>query len=92
MTINLKSDGTSRLGRPPGPSADRGPRPWDESNFEVLKFVAANLDLPRWKIAAALGMSSSRLSNITCSPMGTSILERLNGMKGQLDAYRLPLD
>jgi hypothetical protein len=77
MTLNLKSDGTTRLGRPPGPTSDRGNRPWDDHNEIALLTVAANPDLERYRIAQHLGMSGSKLSTITCSPRGRATLDQL---------------
>ena len=91
MTINVKSDGSARLGRPPGPTPNRGPRPWDETNEEVLKYVAANPDLERWKIASYLAMTQARLSTITCSPNSVERLKQLALRAGELTAFRLPL-
>lgn len=74
---NRKSDGTPRLGRPPGPSHGRGKRPWDAVDWRALLTVAANPDMERYRIAEYLGMSSPKLSNITCSPEGCAALEWL---------------
>ena len=74
---NLKSDGTPRLGRPTGASRNRGDRPWDDYDMAAIMTVAANPDLPRWKIAEHLGMSLSKLSTITCSPKGEFVLKHL---------------
>lgn len=86
---NIKSDGTPRLGRPTGPTKDRGRRPWDEVDLLVLKVVAANPDLERWKIANTLGLSPARLSNITCSPEGARILAAFAESTEDLSNYRL---
>ena len=86
---NTKSDGTPRLGRPTGPTKDRGRRPWDEVDLRVLKVVAANPDLERWKVADALGISPARLSNITCSPEGAKILKALEESTEELSKYHL---
>lgn len=86
---NFKSDGTPRLGRPTGPTKGRGQRPWDEVDLLVLKVVAANPDLERWRIANALEISPARLSNITCSPEGAKILAALAGNAEDLPNYRL---
>lgn len=77
MALNRKSDGSPRRGRPPGPMHSRGARPWDLFRPDVLRYVAANPDLERYKIAAALGLSLSELSRITCSPRGVEYLARL---------------
>lgn len=74
---NLKSDGTPKLGRPPGATSNRGNRPWDGFDEIAIYFVAANPDLERWKIAEHLGMSLSKLSTISCSPRGEALLESL---------------
>ncbi|HMZ54436.1 MAG TPA: hypothetical protein PLE72_02755 [Azospira sp.] len=86
---NVKSDGSPRLGRPPGPTPNRGRRPWDEVDTYVIAVVAANPDLERWKIAEALGISGARLSNITCSPEGARRLAELMASQELLSAYRL---
>jgi hypothetical protein len=77
MTINRNRNGTPRLGRPPGPTSDRGRRPWDDFNLHALLTVAANFDLPRFRVAEHLGMSGAKLSTITCSPRGRATLEQL---------------
>jgi hypothetical protein len=82
---NIKSNGAPRLGRPPGPTANRGYRPWDHFDLNALYYIAANPDLPRYQIAEALGISLSRLSTISCSPTGVTYLERLK----QLDPAKL---
>lgn len=74
---NLKADGTPRLGRPTGPSENRGKRPWDKYNEVAIRTVFENPDIPRWIIAENLGMSLSALSTITCSPEGVAMLEKL---------------
>lgn len=74
---NLKSNGRPRLGRPTGPTKNRGSRPWDKYDAHAILTVFANQDLPRWVIAEGLGMSLSKLSTITCSPQGVAMLERL---------------
>jgi hypothetical protein len=77
MPKNRKSDGSPRLGRPPGPSPYRDDRPWDDYNELAIRVVAANLDAPRWLLAERLNMSSSKLSTITCSPAGRARLDEL---------------
>lgn len=74
---NLKSNGRPRLGRPTGPTKDRGSRPWDQFDAHAILTVFANKDLPRWIIADRLGMTLSKLSTITCSPEGVAMLEKL---------------
>jgi hypothetical protein len=74
---NRKSDGTPRLGRPPGPSRNRSNRPWDSYSDIALLTVAANIDMERYRIAEHLGMSAAHLSNITCSPRGSRTLNHL---------------
>ncbi len=81
-----------RLGRPPGPSAGRGARPWDAYAQRAINVVAANLDVPRYVIAERLGLSGSQLSNITCSPRGVAELKRLGQLPAEeLAQYRLPV-
>ncbi len=75
--LNLKSNGKPRLGRPTGPSKNRGNRPWDHYNEAAIHAVFSNPDLPRWILAERLSMSLSKLSTITCSPKGVAMLERL---------------
>lgn len=74
---NLKTDGTSRLGRPTGPSPGRGSRPWDEFDEGIIWLVAANPDVERYKIAEYIGISPAKLSTITCSPRGAALLADL---------------
>jgi hypothetical protein len=67
-------------GRPPGPTAARGRRPWDPSHLgptdlAALDYVAAHPDEPRWQIAERFGISLSRLSTLTCSPLGQAYLK-----------------
>lgn len=64
-----------RPGRPPGPSKDRGKRPWDPVRLtveeqKILDYVAAHPDEPRWQIAEHFGISPAHLSVLTCSPVG----------------------
>jgi hypothetical protein len=68
-------DHKRRPGRPTGPTEDRGKRPWDAFDTEILDFVFRHPDWPRYKIAEILGMSSSKLSCITCSPEGVFYLK-----------------
>jgi len=75
--FNLKSNGKPRLGRPTGPTQNRGRRPWDHYDSHAIMTVFTNPDLPRWVIAEHLGMSLSKLSTITCSPEGVAMLARL---------------
>jgi hypothetical protein len=68
-----------RPGRPPGPSAGRGPRPWDPISLgfreqRILDYIATNPDEPRWMVAQRFAISLSRLSIITCSPAGVQYL------------------
>jgi hypothetical protein len=68
-----------RLGRPPGPSANRGPRPWDPirmtfREYAILCFVADNPYMPQWLIAKRFGISPARLSTLTCCPLGQRYL------------------
>lgn len=87
---SLKSDGSPRLGRPPGPSKNRGKRPWDDFDLLALYTVAANPDLERYRIAALLGMSPSKLSNITSSPEGAAALTKLQQLPNEeLLPYRV---
>jgi len=74
--LNRKADGSPRLGRPSGPSRNRGNRPWDSYNARALYTVAANPDLERYRIAEYLGLSPAQLSNITCTRYGVVALER----------------
>lgn len=82
---NIKTCGAPRLGRPPGPTQNRGHRPWDHFDLNALCYIAANPDLPRYRIAEFLGISLSKLSNISCSPRGVAYLEHLK----QLDPAKL---
>ena len=71
-----------KLGRPTGPSKDRGERPWDPlclsyNEMLSLKYIAANPELPRWKIAAHIGISGSKLSIISCSELGVNYLDNI---------------
>lgn len=75
---NFKTDGSPRLGRPPGATKNRGDRPWDAFDETAIFCVAANPDLARWKIANHLGMSLSKLSTITCSREGEALIKALN--------------
>jgi hypothetical protein len=43
----------------------------------ILQFVAANPDMPRWKIAEHFDISGSRLSVLTCCRLGKAYLEKL---------------
>jgi hypothetical protein len=91
MTLNRKSDGTSRLECPPG--ARRRDRPWDRFHEDALLFVVANPDLERYKIARVLGIAPSVLSQITCSPSGLAFLaEVTRNPPHDLCNYRLPVD
>ena len=72
----------SRPGRPLGPSAARTQRPWDPTHLTAedrcaLQYVVANPSHPRWMIAEHLGMGQSRLSVLTCCPLGQAYLETL---------------
>ncbi|MBM3138226.1 MAG: hypothetical protein FJZ98_08580 [Chloroflexi bacterium] len=88
---NKKSDGTPRLGRPPGPSRNRGHRPWDDFDMQALYTVAANPDMERYRIAEHLGMSASKLSNITNSPKGARVLAELVQLTSeQLSRFKIP--
>jgi len=74
-----------RLGRPPGPSAGRGLRPWDPlqltlHEYASLRYVAANPDMPKWLIAERFGMRPQRLSIITCCPLGQTFLRALRAL------------
>jgi len=71
-----------RPGRPPGPTPERGPRPWDPIRLTArdrfaLRYVAVNPHLPRWRIAKALRICISHLSILTCCPLGQRHLETL---------------
>jgi hypothetical protein len=71
-----------RLGRPPGPSVGRRLRPWDPRQltlheYSILRFVAANPDMPKWLIAERFDMSPQRLSIISCCPLGQTFLKAL---------------
>ena len=72
-----------RVGRPPGPSTNCRPRPWDPvqltfREYAILSFVAANPDMPRWLIAERFGISQSPLSIVTCSALGRWYLDFLS--------------
>jgi hypothetical protein len=76
-----------RLGRPTGPSAGRGERPWDPTRIgpwekQMLDYVIANPDVPRWLIAKLFGVSPSRLSVVTCSPAGQRYLASAKSSSG----------
>ena len=71
-----------RVGRPPGPSAGRGPRPWDPRRitfleYAILSFVADNPNMPQWLIAQRFGISPARLSTLTCCALGRRYLDVL---------------
>ena len=71
-----------RIGRPPGPSGGRGLRPWDPRQltlreYAILRFVAANPDMPKWLIAERFGISPQRLSILSCCPLGQMFLKAL---------------
>ena len=68
-----------RPGRRTGPTAGRGLRPWDPRSIRpkealALDYVAAHPDEPRWLVATRFRMSLSRLSVLTCSPLGQRYL------------------
>jgi hypothetical protein len=74
-----------RPGRPPGPAPGRRWRPWDPRQlsfreFAILRHLAANPDLPRWRIAEQFGVSPARLSVLTCCPIGQAYLRVLAEM------------
>lgn len=86
-----------RPGRPPGPTAGRGPRPWDPRRLgweerRILDHVAANPDKPRWMIAEHFGISLSHLSIIACSPEGVKYLASAASSPGSPRARRDPLE
>ena len=71
-----------RVGRPPGPSANRGARPWDPRRitfreYAILSFVADNPNMPQWLIAQRFGISPARLSALTCCALGQRYLDVL---------------
>lgn len=70
----------NKLGRPTGPSENRGDRPWDPQGLRykekvALNYVAANPSLYRWVIAKHLKISLSRLSILSCCEQGIDYLE-----------------
>lgn len=83
MTNKRKNDGPTRLGRPPGPTKDRGSRPWDDFNLMALLTVAANPNMERYRIATYLGMSGSKLATITCSLRGAATLDQLKQLPSE---------
>ena len=71
-----------KLGRPIGPSPDRGSRPWDPETLRskekiILKYVVCNAHLPRYRVAKHLGISQSYLSVLTCSELGIHYQDHL---------------
>ena len=71
-----------RIGRPPGPSANRAIRQRDPiqlwlHEYAILRFVAAHPEMPRWSIAERFGISVQRLSLITCCSLGQCYLKAL---------------
>ena len=84
-----------RPGRPTGPTEGRRKKPWDPTdlrarNKEVLKYVAANSDLERYRIAEFLDISPSRLSVLTCSAVGQQYMAELErAPRSLLAPYRL---
>ena len=47
------------------------------SEYAILRFVAADPDMPKWLIAERFGISPQRLSIISCCPLGQSFLKAL---------------
>ena len=71
-----------RPGRPTGAAEGRRKKPWDPARLrardkEALMYVAANANLKRYRIAEYLDISLSRLSVLTCSPLGQRYLAEL---------------
>jgi len=78
MSYSMKSR-QKRPGRPTGPTPGRQARPWDPRQLRLLEcialdYVATHPDEPRWQIAERFGISLSRLSVLTCSPVGQAYL------------------
>ena len=85
----------NRPGRPTGPTEGREQRPWDPITLTrkqrvILAHVAANPGAPRWRIAERVGISLTRLSVLTCCPVGQEFLDKLTGVPSkQLDSFRI---
>ena len=60
----------------------------DDDTDQVI--VPFNPDTPRWIIAERMNMSLSRLSVLTCSPLGQRYLQELSALpREELDPFRL---
>ena len=91
----MMNNRNKKLGRPTGPSKDREKRPWDPESLSyieimALKYIAANPDVARWKIANHIGISGSRLSIISCSELGINFLSNIKDTPStNLSAFKL---
>ena len=45
--------------------------------YAILRFIAANSDMPNWAVAERFGISRARLSILTCCSMGQRYLNAL---------------
>lgn len=86
-----------KLGRPPGPRAGRGKRSWDppylrQKDAYILEYVFAHPEMPRYMIADKYGISSSRLSVLTCSSLGVKYLAQLERWEAELHQLKVKED